>query len=351
VTTDVLAEGINLHRSNIVLNYDLPWNPTRVLQRVGRVNRVGTSHEQIYIFNFFPTAQGDAQLGLEANIKAKIQAFHDMLGEDAKYLTEDEDIAQHELFGERLYSRLNQRKSYTGEDEEERSELEYLHLIRRVRDETPKLFDKVKRLPKKARASRLLPALERSPTFEKSPTSDDCLVSFFRRGLLKKFYRNHQNSLPAELDFLAAVDLLSCPPTAQRIAIPPLYYDLLAANKQTFAEATSPANDDLRGRRGGRSNSRQVIEHLKTFRREQKYTETDQAYVRRVLEELQQGNVPSNRVKRLLEALQGVMDPLKVLAILHQEIPEKTMQEDDDHERLDAPVQVILSAYLRGENE
>ncbi len=41
ITTDVLAEGINLHRSNIVVNYDLPWNPTRVLQRVGRVNRVG----------------------------------------------------------------------------------------------------------------------------------------------------------------------------------------------------------------------------------------------------------------------------------------------------------------------
>lgn len=58
---DVLAEGINLHRSNIVLNYDLPWNSTRVLQRVGRVYRVGTAHEQVYIFNFFPTAQADAQ--------------------------------------------------------------------------------------------------------------------------------------------------------------------------------------------------------------------------------------------------------------------------------------------------
>lgn len=349
VTTDVLAEGINLHRSNIVLNYDLPWNPTRVLQRVGRVNRVGTAHEQIYIFNFFPTAQGDAQLGLEANIKAKIQAFHDMLGEDAKYLTEEEDIAQHELFGERLYSRLNQRKSYTGEDEEERSELEYLQLIRRVRDETPKLFDKVKRLPKKARASRSLAAAISRRTFGTDPAADEWLVSFFRRGLLKKFYLNSQSSLPVELDFLTAVDLLACQPDAQRIQIPPLYYDLLDANKRTFAEATSTANEELRGRRGGRSNSRQVIDHLKAFRREAKYTEMDQAYVRRVLEELQQGNVPSNRVKRLLDALQGVMDPLKVLAILHREIPEQMMQEDDNHERPEHPVEVILSAYLRGE--
>lgn len=59
ITTDVLAEGVNLHRSNIVINYDLPWNPTRVLQRVGRVNRVGSEHENVHIFNFFPTAQSD----------------------------------------------------------------------------------------------------------------------------------------------------------------------------------------------------------------------------------------------------------------------------------------------------
>ena len=53
ITTDVLAEGINLHRSNVIINYDLPWNPTRVLQRVGRINRVGTKFDKIYIYNFF----------------------------------------------------------------------------------------------------------------------------------------------------------------------------------------------------------------------------------------------------------------------------------------------------------
>ena len=69
ISTDILAEGINLHRSNIIINYDLPWNPTKVLQRVGRVNRVGTEHKNIYIFNFFPTDQSDTHIGLEDNIK------------------------------------------------------------------------------------------------------------------------------------------------------------------------------------------------------------------------------------------------------------------------------------------
>ena len=54
ITTDVLAEGINLHRSNVVINYDLPWNPTRVMQRIGRVNRVGSKFKSVHIYNFFP---------------------------------------------------------------------------------------------------------------------------------------------------------------------------------------------------------------------------------------------------------------------------------------------------------
>jgi len=134
ITTDVLAGGINLQRSSIIINYDLPWNPTRVLQRLGRFNRVGTVHEQVHVFNFFPTAQSDLHLGLEANIKAKIQAFHDTLGEDSKYLIDEEEVTSHELFGDRLFSKLNDKKNLEGEDEGERSELEYLQKIRDIRD-------------------------------------------------------------------------------------------------------------------------------------------------------------------------------------------------------------------------
>ena len=82
ITTDVLAEGINLHRANVLVNYDLPWNPTRIMQRVGRINRVGTEFDRIHVFNFFPTAQSEKQLPMEERILEKLQAFHDTLGED-----------------------------------------------------------------------------------------------------------------------------------------------------------------------------------------------------------------------------------------------------------------------------
>ncbi|WP_448534664.1 C-terminal helicase domain-containing protein [Parathermosynechococcus lividus] len=183
IATDVLAEGINLHRANVVVNYDLPWNPTRVLQRVGRVNRVGTVHEQVYIFNCFPTAQSEAQLGLEENIIAKLQAFHDTLGEDAKYLSDEEEVTTHELFGDRLYRTLNQRESYDREAEgDERSELEYLQLLRQIRDRQPDLFDKIKKLPRKARtAQRVTLTPSPSPKGGEGSSSSPCILKLERQ--------------------------------------------------------------------------------------------------------------------------------------------------------------------------
>ena len=98
ISTDVLSEGINLHNANVIVNYDLPWNATLVLQRSGRINRLGAKHPDIYIDNFFPTTQADTHLGLEINITNKIQMFHDILGEDAKYLSDGEEIGSQELF-------------------------------------------------------------------------------------------------------------------------------------------------------------------------------------------------------------------------------------------------------------
>lgn len=78
ITTDVLAEGINLHRANALINYDLPWNPTRIMQRVGRINRVGTEFDQIYVFNFFPTAETNKHLPLKDRIMEKLQACNEV---------------------------------------------------------------------------------------------------------------------------------------------------------------------------------------------------------------------------------------------------------------------------------
>ena len=59
ITTDKMSEGFNLNRAGAVINYDIPWNPTRVIQRVGRINRISKRvFDNLYIYNFFPTIQG-----------------------------------------------------------------------------------------------------------------------------------------------------------------------------------------------------------------------------------------------------------------------------------------------------
>lgn len=94
ITTEVLAEGINLHRANTILNYDTPWNSTRLIQRIGRVNRIGSENEHIYVYNFYPSAQGDGQINLVQNAYTKLQAFHTMFGEDAKIFSQEEELSE-----------------------------------------------------------------------------------------------------------------------------------------------------------------------------------------------------------------------------------------------------------------
>lgn len=97
VTTEVLAEGVNLHRSNVILNYDAPWNATRLMQRIGRVNRIGSVEDFVHVFNFFPSTEGNRQIRLIEKAYAKLQSFHEMFGEDSKVFSEREEIRQNEL--------------------------------------------------------------------------------------------------------------------------------------------------------------------------------------------------------------------------------------------------------------
>ena len=84
ITTEVLAEGVNLHRANAILNYDSPWNATRLIQRIGRVNRIGSKSKAVFVYNFFPSTKGNDEIKLIENAYRKLQAFHTQFGEDDK---------------------------------------------------------------------------------------------------------------------------------------------------------------------------------------------------------------------------------------------------------------------------
>ena len=336
ITTDVLAEGINLHRSNVVINYDLPWNPTRVLQRVGRVNRVGTAHDTVYVFNFFPTSQSDEHLGLEGNIIAKIQAFHDMLGEDARYLSEDEEVSQHNLRGQVLYRQLTSRETFAGDGAEEESDLGYLQVIRDVRDQQPDLFERIKRLPKKARAGRM------------DDDGLEQLVTFFRRGRLKKFFVATDEGAE-EVDFFRAVDRLQCEPETAVIPIPPAYYELLAQNKAAFV-ATLEGERAPKQVGGGHTHDKKVLVNIRAALTDNaQLTDEDEAFLRQAKQAYEDGRFPHKTNQRIMKRIKKAgkrLNGRKIVSILRDELDEGVLfAEPETAVFPDAPREIVLSGY------
>jgi len=93
IATDAISEGFNLHRAGTVINYDIPYNPTRVIQRVGRINRINRKvFDELYIYNFFPTLTGERETHTRAISTLKMDLIHTLLGEDTKTLTSEEDL-------------------------------------------------------------------------------------------------------------------------------------------------------------------------------------------------------------------------------------------------------------------
>lgn len=132
ITTEVLAEGINLHRANSILNYDTPWNSTRLIQRIGRVNRIGSENEHIYVYNFYPSAQGDEQINLVQNAYTKLQSFHTMFGEDAKIFSQEEELSEGNF------------EAFVDGDESPQEK--YISELKGFRDAQPERYDFIQKL-------------------------------------------------------------------------------------------------------------------------------------------------------------------------------------------------------------
>jgi superfamily II DNA or RNA helicase len=332
ITTDILAEGINLHRSNVLINYDLPWNPTRVLQRVGRVNRLGSEHADIHIFNFFPTSQADIHLGLEANITNKLQMFHYIMGEDARYLSDGEEIGSQVLF-----QTLNNKATYTGEDESESSELKYLTMIREVRDTNPALFEKIKRLPKQARSGRRL--------------DESGMITFFRLGNLKKFYL-YESQHSQEINFFDAMSRMECKPDEKRMPAPDNYFDVLDFNKNQFRQDIIE-NTDTPAQKRGKSNAAFIEKLLKdrSFKDYKKFTERDEEFIANVRLMIASGAIAKKTAQIVkkeidkLAAAENRLDPLKILFILQKYIKPANMERQQEAGS-SLKREVILSEYF-----
>ena len=205
VSTDILSEGLNLQDGNIIVNYDLHWNPVRLIQRVGRVDRVSTKHDEIHTFNFFPERKLEEKLGLEQRLKRRFDEIHKHIGLGERYLSPEEQLSDIELF-KRMYT--EDPSVYSEELEEaEVSFAELVKMMRDLRKQNPKLFAKIEALPDRVRSAR---AAEK-----------DEIIVFCKAGNYSALYMADGEGSAISRDQMDILKALKCEPETPRASLPP----------------------------------------------------------------------------------------------------------------------------------
>ena len=189
ITTDVLAEGVNLHRSSIIVNYDTPWNSTKLMQRIGRVNRIGSLHPWIYNYVFYPSREGDQEIRLNRTALSKIQTFHTTFGEDNQIYS-DEEIIDYDL--DKLFKAAETK-------EEVNEELGFFEELRDLYVNNRKEYNRIRKLSLRSRTGR------EAKEYDGTTLSNDTMV-FFKTNFRKAFYRVSDHSTPKEMTVVEALN-------------------------------------------------------------------------------------------------------------------------------------------------
>lgn len=160
VATDALSEGFNLNRAGVIINYDIPYNPTRVVQRIGRINRINRKmFDSIYIYNFFPTDIGEENTLIKGISTLKMLLINNIVGSDTKTLTPDETL---QSYFKKCYDEADEENNDRSWDNEYRN---IYHSIKHNVD----LMDEIHRIPERVRIVR-------------KGQKEACAISFAKRG-------------------------------------------------------------------------------------------------------------------------------------------------------------------------
>ncbi len=230
LTTDALAEGINLHRSNVIVNYDTPWNSTKLMQRIGRVNRIGSLSKHIYNYVFYPSRQGDKEIKLNKTALSKIQTFQTTFGEDNQiYSTKEVLDTFDKLFNENTSS------------EEINEEMQFYEELRDLYINNRKEFNHISRLSLRSRCGR------ESKTYKGITLSQDTLV-FLKTNIRKVFYKASDQSVE-ELTAIEAMHLFKADKDEKAVERIKHHHNHVDKACKTFINAINQqiASDDLVG--------------------------------------------------------------------------------------------------------
>lgn len=329
ITTDALAEGINLHRSNTIVNYDTPWNSTRLMQRIGRINRIGGNNSKLYIFNFFPTEEVEDEIRLQQRAQRKLQAFHNALGEDSQIYSESEVVQSFGLFDQNI-----------SEDDEISDRLACLMEIRQFRKDFPDEFDRIKNLPLKSRNAVIDKKLVGGTLcFLRNTSRQDVFV-----------FINAMNQ-SEELGFLEARNILKMNCESMQQPLPATHHEQVQQAYRYFEEQIQ---QQIFERQSPQLNpqQRKAIHYLEVFRDSDFIDRTDREKINQAIEWItaaRSQNLPRNIVKLSRSSQKTQLSPTKKLDSLIKTINNHIVApptEMANNMMIESPNIVISQSYV-----
>lgn len=207
LSSDKISEGFNLNRAGLVVNYDIPWNPVRVIQRVGRINRISKKvFNNLYIVNFFPTGKGAELVKSREIASNKMFLIHNTLGEDAKIFDIDEEPSP-----AGLYQKVQQNPDKL---EEESFYTKALNEYLKIKEENPELITSLRDFP---------PRIKVSKEYKK-----DELLVFIKKGRLyihNMPYENENKLEVYQLTFEEVFEKIACTKKEKGLKLSPNFWE------------------------------------------------------------------------------------------------------------------------------
>lgn len=262
--TDVLSEGQNLQDCGVIINFDLHWNPVRMIQRNGRVNRLGSPHNTVYVYNLHPEAQLEAYLRLVKRLENKIERIRRSIGTDQSVLGEKENPIE---YVENLYSEEATKVALSLEDDEGfLSEDEYVFDLRTfmkdASDEEKKL---IQRIPSGKWGH--------FPDCTKQNADAPPVLSLVRVGIKSDidkysadiFVSSDGGPITDPLETLEALSFLKTTPNEKERLVDSFSYDKIAIKKVVEKQAESQATVNLVSNKIKPSTSKVLDELARVF--------------------------------------------------------------------------------------
>ncbi|MFH1097437.1 MAG: helicase-related protein [Candidatus Desantisbacteria bacterium] len=239
LASDKISEGFNLNRAGLVVNYDIPWNPVRVIQRVGRINRISKKvFSELYIVNFFPTERG-AELVKSREIAGnKMFLIHSTLGEDAKIFDIDEEPTPSGLF-----NRIQQNPD---DQEEESFYTKALKEFLKIKKNNPELIASLKNYPPRIKVAK--------------EYSENELLVFIKKGRLYIHglrYENENKTDSYQAAFEEVFDKIACSSDEGAMPLSDSFWESYESIKKLREHRTIPLNEQ--------SSEQKALNNLKTF--------------------------------------------------------------------------------------